>query len=452
MQSDMPKWLLYSLISSFLCILGSFCVPLLSSFTSKDSRSNTKLLNYGLSLSAGSMITTALYKMLPRTTDENRYTVFCGVVLGISISLGLNYIVHAFASESLIHCAHDANEHSDGHDDHHSAHKRTVVVDADTTGVYNSMSAVTETEPLLRAKSLKTKKSLIDIISHRHVNGSCCTNNDLVKCCQAMKVDHVSCIPPEMSPITDNDVICTIPATVAAAETATNDNDAYGILCMENSIGYDLENLSLYRKNFLNSKLAVESDSLTSSDNGPDETLHHHHLETPFSKLLSIGMQTCLVLTLHKFPEGLIIYYTNHNEENSALGFSIFLSLTIHNFVEGFAMTLPFSSIFESKWLAILITVVLGGGSQPLGALIGYLIFRNKAVDGDNLPHMDLLLSVTAGFLLVISLQMFQTGIGFSDSHHHHSSDINSHSLGTNCLKWCCFGVLLILASNTLKL
>lgn len=162
-------------------------------------------------------------------------------------------------------------------------------------------------------------------------------------------------------------------------------------------------------------------------------------------------MQTCLVLALHKFPEGFIIFYTNRSDSSKSLGFSIFLSLTIHNFVEGFAMTLPFYTVFESKWVAILITAVLGGGSQPLGALIGYFIFKGST-PRDHEPNMDFLLSVTAGFLLVIGLQMFQTGIGFSDGHHHHQGEGDeemkqSHSSGTTCLKWCCTGVLLILAS-----
>lgn len=648
--SEMPRWLVFSLISSLLCICGALCVPLMSTIFKGNkqthSSNNTKLVNYGLSLSAGSMLTTSLNMMLPKIDRTNRLGVFLGVLSGVCISLSLNYVVHVYASESLVHCAHGDGEdddhdhhlhgHSHSHDHSHShqhthphtqdghrqslgrlnrnnslthSHKLSQVYDSNEpippqqkqdnvptqshqvdvnyeincqVNHHPTMRRQSESDPLLstnantntvkdtlhpstapenstnnnnnndnitltisRKKSITMGKSLIDLLTKRHRNsiGDCCS---LGECTPTIEPDELPCTRSGM--ISSHHLLPTLSqkssgnTNLNTARTNhtmdTNDLETFqktqqGIACVENMIGYDLENLSLYRKNFyfaksnkteadindglcdygstsesitsVNTSNSIDShaelnaptmeslnndhhhhsysnedhdsdnldtydleNNITRAESYPHSSLlirhhslqpshaHHHHIETPFSKLLSIGMQTCIVLTLHKFPEGFIIYYTNKNDTPDSLGFSIFLSLTIHNFVEGFAMALPLYAIFEKKWLALVITAVLGGGSQPMGALLGYLIFRNKASGDENPLQMDILLSITAGFLLVIGLQMFQTGIGFSDGHHHHQGEANeemkmNHSSGTTCLKWCCAGVLLILASQVFK-
>lgn len=499
-MEKIPRWLLFSLISSVLCILGALCVPLLSVAFDSKRNSQSKLVNYGLSLSAGSMITTSLYMLLPRIEKSNRFKVFPGLLLGICLSFFLNYLVHAFASESLVHCADSgghatgshihskshSHSHSHSHADSHSNFSNDHDLEnAPSEHDYaTSSSSVTENDPLITKDSdrpqMKKKMSLIDLLTRRKSEGECCDLNKCTPLLQSEQPEYIACVPPV---IKSSQSERNVPHGCEGSEDngQSDDKDHRGLVCVENNIGYDLENLSLYRKNFLSSRHHHSSESPEnygsnqlshsfSSPLGNDVTEnpaaladtqyhpengslypHHHHLETPFSKLLSIGMQTCLVLALHKFPEGFIIFYTNRSDSSKSLGFSIFLSLTIHNFVEGFAMTLPFYTVFESKWVAILITAVLGGGSQPLGALIGYFIFKGST-PRDHEPNMDFLLSVTAGFLLVIGLQMFQTGIGFSDGHHHHQGEGDeemkqSHSSGTTCLKWCCTGVLLILAS-----
>lgn len=493
-EITIPRWLLFSMISSLLCILGAFCVPLMSKIFGSKRGSSSLLINYGLSLSAGSMVTTSLYKLLPQVTKENKYRVFFGTLGGVCISLLLNHVVHSYASESLVHCAHgDHSENEPRHiqdqssadfqdeegNIHHDSHEELASNHHDGNNSHSrDTDDVTEYEPLLTSqthKSLNRKKSLYDVIAKRG-SDEC----DLITCAPLMKTGSFSCVPPAL--IKSNSIRHHSHGSIEPFDSETNNQltkHKCGIDCVENTIGYDLENLSLYRKNFhaahnkdsesMYSDIGSTSndeDQITESPNhGHDMSAtishhvsqnhsiyHHHHVETPFSKLLSIGMQTCLVLTLHKFPEGFIIFYTNNTKTPSSLGLSIFISLTIHNFVEGFAMTLPFYAVFKNKWLAVLITVVLGGGSQPLGALIGYLIFKDKPKTDTGL-EMDFYLSITSGFLLVIALQMFQTGIGFSDGHHHHEGEDNAqiaenHSLGTTCLKWCCAGALLIIASS----
>jgi zinc transporter, ZIP family len=93
-----------------------------------------------------------------------------------------------------------------------------------------------------------------------------------------------------------------------------------------------------------------------------DGSEHHHHV--PTNAFLSIGLQTCMAIALHKVPEGFITYATNH--ANPGLGFSVFLALFIHNITEGFAMALPLYLALSSKWKAIVWSSVLGGVSQVL--------------------------------------------------------------------------------------
>lgn len=629
-MQEIPRWLIFSLISSILCISGALCVPLMSTIFNSNihgrSSNNTKLVNYGLSLSAGSMLTTSLYMMLPKMNKNNKTGVFWGVLTGVCISLLLNYIVHVYASESLVHCAHGdgqeeehdhggthsgvhdhvhthyhgnnyKHEHEDKHpstnrnnnNDDNLAHQVTVNYEIQYREDYpngegnsNDTNSHTESDPLLpntndgvkenngnqninfnnkngtvtlsKKKSITIGKSLIDLFTKNNKKsiGDCCP---LGECTPTLETSDLPC--SKIAMMSSNNIIPTI-------SNKSNNNNCHshnldhvssnnldsltktqqGLACVENVIGYDLENLSLYRKNFysansdkdesnisyhdhntnssssgsnggnhygytsgsissthdsnsidshegLNNHLLPNSyhhqhnhTPMTNSSNNSNafdlenhisqiesyphsgyvirhhslqtSHIHHHHIETPFSKLLSIGMQTCIVLTLHKFPEGFIIFYTNKDDTPDSLGFSIFLSLTIHNFVEGFAMTLPLYAIFETKWLAVLITAILGGGSQPMGALLGYLIFGHKTEANENELQMDFFLSVTAGFLLFIGLQMFQTGVGFSDAHHHHQGEgneeiKNNHSSGTTCLKWCCAGVLLIIASQVFE-
>lgn len=428
---ELPHWLLFSLVSSLSCICGGFMVPILSLFVkNKQNQINSKLVNYGLSLSAGSMITTALYKLVPQSTTErsSNVMVFLGVFSGIFIGIILNWFIHIYASESLIHCVDEGAVIDHKHGNHSHSH-------SDNSNVESN-----EHTPLVASGAISSHSN-----SNYHSAAS-----------------HVD------------------------------------IPCVENHISYDLENINVYRNNFIqNGTLKLKSSSgdvnrailashshshsIPSIEHEPLQMNHvqdHlHHIETPFSKLFSIGLQTCLVMTLHKFPEGFIIFYTNqgNDSDTSSTGFSIFISLAIHNFIEGFAMTLPFYTAFETKIYAVLITAVLGGGSQPLGAILGYLMFGNNKdpQDDEGNNFMTYLLSLTGGFLLLIGFQMFQTGIGFSDIHHHHNhhsehgdfilddaddisdvevkrDDLDDHTTSLICIRWCCTGVIIIFLSNAL--
>ncbi|KAI0462503.1 hypothetical protein LJB42_003997 [Komagataella kurtzmanii] len=144
------------------------------------------------------------------------------------------------------------------------------------------------------------------------------------------------------------------------------------------------------------------------------EEHHHHHVNTPTSKLLSIGVQTLLAITLHKFPEGFILYSTS--KVNPELGVAIFLSMFIHNYIEGMSMCLPLFFALGSRLKAVSIVSLVGGLAQPLGAYLGYLYFQTHTINNRTNFVFAVLIAATSGFLTIIGLQMFASSLSFGGS------------------------------------
>ncbi|KAL6150257.1 Zinc transporter [Exserohilum turcicum] len=149
------------------------------------------------------------------------------------------------------------------------------------------------------------------------------------------------------------------------------------------------------------------------------QSQHHHHV--PTNVFLSLGLQTSTAIALHKIPEGFITYATNH--ANPTLGFSIFLALFIHNITEGFALALPLYLAIHSRWKAMLISTVLGGISQPLGAAVAALWFKIQGKGRDSGvedPEMDTIygcmFALTAGIMAMVSLQLLGESLDLTNS------------------------------------
>ena len=156
-----------------------------------------------------------------------------------------------------------------------------------------------------------------------------------------------------------------------------------------------------------------KTDTLESAEsNHPD--VHHHHV--PTNAFLSIGLQTSIAIALHKLPEGFITYATNH--ANPKLGVSVFLALFIHNITEGFAMALPLYLAINSRVKAMLISFVLGGLSQPMGAAVAAVWFK-LAGQGDWAPSEGVyggMFAVTAGIMASVALQLFSESLDLTHS------------------------------------
>lgn len=114
-------------------------------------------------------------------------------------------------------------------------------------------------------------------------------------------------------------------------------------------------------------------------------------------KLMRMGMFTALAIGIHNFPEGLATFTAAIQEPH--LGIAIAVAIAIHNIPEGIAVSVPVYYATGSRRKAFKLSF-LSGLSEPVGALIGYLIL---------MPFMSPLLfgvvfASVAGIMVFISL------------------------------------------------
>lgn len=401
-------------MSSLATVLGCFIItldvvykklfPSLFKAHPFDISNNSNFLIASLSLSSGCLIFTALYRLLPESSeyllkveglkgnDQKLSAVLLGnFLLGMMICAGINSLIHFIASESIVHCVHegDSHHHHEDEDDDHSHHDN---------------HDIQERTPLKRGVSLST-------LSHK------ISSNVIGKCRGFESLDSCKDLNDAVNDTLQN------PTALNYSEHPQS----------ENAMFFDTENHRLVRNLSENSNHQIHVDSpliphdqrghemhrghgsVASRKPDPEDgDDHHHHITTPLSRLLSIGVQTIVAICAHKFPEGFIMYSTS--QANPELGLSICLSMLIHNFVEGFTMALPIYISLNSRFKAIALAGLMGGSAQPLGALLGSIVFshRDNAGTGSNENFLfGCLISITAGFLSIIGFQMFASAMGF---------------------------------------
>jgi len=113
--------------------------------------------------------------------------------------------------------------------------------------------------------------------------------------------------------------------------------------------------------------------------------------------LLKMGTFTALAITIHNFPEGIATFASAL--QDPALGVAIAVAIAIHNIPEGIAVSVPVYFATESRKKAFRLSF-LSGLSEPVGALIAYLIlmpFLNDIMFG-------ILFAAVAGIMVFISL------------------------------------------------
>ena len=145
-------------------------------------------------------------------------------------------------------------------------------------------------------------------------------------------------------------------------------------------------------------------DKLIPEEENPHELKHPEEESIPVDPsaaknrgLKRIGLFTALAIAIHNFPEGLATFVSALNEPTVAI--PIVVAIAIHNIPEGIAVSVPIYHATGSKKQAFWLSF-LSGLSEPLGALIGYLIlmpFMSEAVNG-------IVFSAVAGIMVFISL------------------------------------------------
>lgn len=129
------------------------------------------------------------------------------------------------------------------------------------------------------------------------------------------------------------------------------------------------------------------------------------------SKLLRMGLFTALALAIHNFPEGIATFIAALS--NPVRGVSIAIAIGLHNIPEGIAVTVPVFYATGSRKKAFKLSL-LSGLTEPLGALVGFLIlyrFLNDTVFG-------IVFAFVAGIMVYISLdELLPAAKEYGDHH-----------------------------------
>lgn len=133
----------------------------------------------------------------------------------------------------------------------------------------------------------------------------------------------------------------------------------------------------------------VDTEELMHPDD-PQISSHNHY------KLKRAGFMTAVAICIHNFPEGMATFLTT--TQNVTLGVSVAMAIAIHNIPEGIAVALPIYHATGKKRYAMLYAA-LSGITEPIGALVGMLIF------GMFVPNMlvGVLMASVAGIMTYIS-------------------------------------------------
>ncbi|MDL2215888.1 zinc transporter ZupT [Ruminococcaceae bacterium OttesenSCG-928-N02] len=113
--------------------------------------------------------------------------------------------------------------------------------------------------------------------------------------------------------------------------------------------------------------------------------------------LMRTGILTAMAITIHNFPEGMATFISAL--QAPALAVPIVVAIAIHNIPEGIAVSIPIYYATGDRKKAFFYSFI-SGMSEPLGALVGYLIlmpFMSETLYG-------IIFAGVAGVMVFISL------------------------------------------------
>lgn len=129
-------------------------------------------------------------------------------------------------------------------------------------------------------------------------------------------------------------------------------------------------------------------------------------------RLLRTGLLAAMAIAIHNFPEGLATFISVLHDPS--VGIVITVAVAIHNIPEGIAVSVPIYYATGNRKKAFMWSF-LSGLSEPLGALIGYLIllpFISEAL-------FALLFASVAGIMVFISLdELLPAAREYGQAHH----------------------------------
>lgn len=145
--------------------------------------------------------------------------------------------------------------------------------------------------------------------------------------------------------------------------------------------------------------VALLIDMMVPSVENPHEVRAIETMEKPDDKprLMRLGLLTALAIGIHNFPEGLATFAAALSDIQ--IGIAIAIAIAIHNIPEGISVAIPVHYATGSKKKAFWYSF-LSGLSEPVGALVGYLVLRPFFSD----TLFGILFGGVAGIMVFISL------------------------------------------------
>ena len=115
------------------------------------------------------------------------------------------------------------------------------------------------------------------------------------------------------------------------------------------------------------------------------------------SDLHRMGLLTALVIGIHNFPEGFATMFAAQSDPT--LGVTIAVAIAIHNIPEGISVAVPIFYATGNRKRAFWLSF-LSGVTEPIGAVIGYLVLRPFLTP----TVLNVTLAAIAGVMVFISL------------------------------------------------
>ncbi|NQV32198.1 MAG: zinc transporter ZupT [Phycisphaeraceae bacterium] len=157
-------------------------------------------------------------------------------------------------------------------------------------------------------------------------------------------------------------------------------------------------------------------DKLVPSFENPHEVHRTEEMDDPkqagdFQKLYRMGLFTALAIAIHNFPEGLATFASALKDPK--LGVAIAVAIAIHNIPEGIAVSIPIYYATGSRKKAFVYSF-LSGVSEPVGALVGFVILRSFFND----TIFGVMFAGVAGIMVFISLdELLPTAQAYGEHH-----------------------------------
>jgi ZIP family zinc transporter len=123
-------------------------------------------------------------------------------------------------------------------------------------------------------------------------------------------------------------------------------------------------------------------------------------VETEKMKLQRMGLNTAVAIALHNFPEGLATFVATLADPT--VGATLAFAIAIHNIPEGLCVALPVYYAKGNRFVAFM-WGILSGVSEPIGALLGYIIVK---ASGDDMAQViyGILFGLVAVMMVAIVL------------------------------------------------